>query len=260
MHLAATQLHYNEHVVSNQSPARPDLSGKEISSREPSPMGLEKLFPTPTSAPVIARLDPVLLQDSFDRRPADNMPQVPHGPDDSGILPATVLIGHTNNRLTENIRLAWTPRPPLLAPIVLPSNKLPVPTKYSVRRYDGRQIHQYFTAKPLSFNRQPAALVVIQSGRLIPMKFPPGFILLQQVLDNRCLLPVHPSSQCTQEERLYPPHLGSNSTYRGLDYNPWTAKTRRKRESSASFKPPETSDFWLGRFLVHYGVHWQAIY
>lgn len=126
-------------------------------------VGLDERRPRVVLAPRRGRPYALLLKDSLDRIAADLVAHVPQCPAQPGVPPAWILLGHSHEKSHE---FRWLPRPsgtPLLAPVVLRGDQLPVPPQDRVGRRNPRDLTQRPSTELFTKSAQAAALRIGQT-------------------------------------------------------------------------------------------------
>ena len=170
------------------------------------------------------RLDPAVLQDPLHRTAPDLVTETLHGPADSCVAPARILLRHTEDESGKIALRPWTAGATPPRAVVLPGDEPAVPAQDGVRRHDAGDFAKDPSAEHLALDREPASLVIRQPQPASFQLLAQQAVLLQQVLDHRELAPVGPAGEELNEEPE-PYRQGVHS---------WKASTRCNRGARVS--------------------------
>ena len=163
------------------------MSGEEGAPRGPLP-------------PLWGRLDTAVPQDPLHRVAPDLVTETLHGPADSCVAPARILLRHPDY---ESGKIALRPRPAgatLPRTVVLPGDEPAVPAQYGVRRHDTGDFAEDPSAQHLALDSEPASLVIRQPQPASFQLLAQQAVLLKQVLDHRKLASVDPAGEDPKEQ------------------------------------------------------------
>ena len=129
------EINDEENEISNQSRPSDHFNAEEVSRCNRAPMSLQERLPGHPLFP--ARVESIFEKDPFDRISCDLMPEIVERSSNSGVAPARVVASHQEYQLLDigfSPRTTWLSVP---AAIIFLRDQLSVPTKQSIRRYQG---------------------------------------------------------------------------------------------------------------------------
>jgi hypothetical protein len=98
MHLTASQMDEEEHVVRHQPPQGPDLSGEEVGRHEDVHVCADKFLPGRRGLARWRWRNAMALEDVAHGLVTDGVPEVGQGADDPVIALGAILPRHTNDQ------------------------------------------------------------------------------------------------------------------------------------------------------------------
>src|SRR5258705_4789595 len=128
---------------------------KKVGGGDRSPMRPQEGLPTRRPSP--SRIDSVLRQDSLDRVSADGVPEICKRPG-SGCTPSRVVARHLEDQALDLAGDPRSTRTASRAPVVFPSDVLPVPAEQRIRRDDRRDLVELSSSEWLCLSGEAATL------------------------------------------------------------------------------------------------------
>jgi hypothetical protein len=161
-------------------------------------MRFQERFPRHT--PPADRIESIFEKDAFDRVATDFMPEVVERASDSGVAPARVAAGHSENQVPDFSRGSRTAGPSPSAAIVLSCDQLPVPSKESIGSHQGLDLGETFSADLLGLHRKTPALLVDESQPFPTQLIPEGSVLFLEILVDFMLMATDPTGEDEHQE------------------------------------------------------------
>ena len=140
-------------------------------------------------------------QDPFDRISPDLVPQVVERPSNSSVAPTRILTGHHQNQILDVDRVLRSPGPPVLAPIILSRDQLPIPPEQSVRGHQGLYLEEPSSANPLGLYGKSPALLISKPELLSGQLRAQDSVSLLEILDHILQVSIDPTSE-DQHQKL----------------------------------------------------------
>src|SRR5262249_19857414 len=132
LHRACLQPHHEEDEVADESTEGQHFDREEVGRGERFPVSGEEGAPRGPLPPLWGRLAPAVAQDPLHRAAPDLVTETLHGPADSCVAPARILLRHPEY---ESGQIALRPRTAGVTPpraVVLPRDEPAVPAQYGV--------------------------------------------------------------------------------------------------------------------------------
>ena len=163
-------------------------------------MSGEKRLPRRVRAALRCGRDAVVLEDRLDRVPGDLVAEALQPPADARVAPGRILVRHAYHQRRD----VWLGRRATgasrVGTVVFLGDEPPVPAQDRVGCHDPGHVRQAASAENDAFHGQAASLVVGEAQPSGSVRGAEDPVLLEQVVDDRLLLPVHPARDQQEQE------------------------------------------------------------
>ena len=187
-------------TVPDQAAEGQDLDGERVGCRETVPMRGEERLPRRVRAALRGGRDAVVLEDRLDRVPAHLVAEALQPTADARVAPGRILVRHADHKRRD----VWLGRRATgasrVGTVVFLGDEPPVPAQDRVGCHDTGHVRQAASAENAAFHGQAAALVVGEAQPSGSVRGAEDPVLLEQVVDDRLLLPVNPARDQQEQE------------------------------------------------------------
>ena len=160
----------------------------------------EERLPGRLRAALRCRLNAVILEDRFDRVACDVVAEALQPAANARVAPGRIFDGHANDDRGDIRRRGRATGSPFLCTVVLRGDQSPIPPQDGVGCHDTSDGRELPTAEDLALYGQPTSLVIREAETSGTVCGAEDAILLQQVVNDRLLLPIDPAGEQQDEE------------------------------------------------------------